>query len=333
LRRPAFIALISLLAPSPLAAQSTTAAAIGLGGIDNLLGRVESINIYYGGNADRRSAESGATPRLGWAKDYGLEFLIHLSEFGPPTGAQRRRDAERDRRRERALDSLRVARATRLEAASRLSDAARDSIHRRFVADSARIATDGAQPFVPTSITVKKHLNVIGKDTVLVSVDSELVGTRKPLEPEERLIDFDLGIGYGQMDGLTTGGPFELHGSVRELPSLSAYATARLTDRVGIYAGVRTGVITLQDAQMYVTDDGGTTSLFTLSATSFEFGAPLGLDLTVAGDLHVTVEAEYMRRIFNSLSTDPPTGFPANFPRMLDLSGLSWSLGVQLPLP
>ena len=333
MRRPAlFIALLSLLAPARLAAQSTSAAAIGLGGIDNLLSRVESINIYYGGNADRRSAESGATPRLGWAKDYGLEFLIHLSEFGPPTGAQRRRDAERDRRRVRALDSLRIVRATRLEAAGRLSDAARDSIHRRFAADSLRIAMDGEQPFVPTTITVRKHLNVVGKDTVLVSVDSELVGTRKPPEPGERLIDFDLGIGYGQMDGLTTGGPFELHGSVRELPSLSGYATARLTDRVGVYAGVRTGVITLQDAQMYVAD-GGTTSLFTLSATSFEFGAPLGLDLTVAGDLHVTLEAEYMRRIFNSLSTDPPTGLPANFPRMLDLSGLSWSLGVQLPLP
>lgn len=333
MRRPALvIALLSLLAPARLAAQSTSAAAIGLGGIDNLLSRVESINIYYGGNADRRSAESGATPRLGWAKDYGLEFLIHLSEFGPPTGAQRRRDAERDRRRVRALDSLRIVRATRLEAAGRLSDAARDSIHRRFTTDSARIAMDGEQPFVPTTITVRKHLNVVGKDTVLVSVDSELVGTRKPPEPGERLIDFDLGIGYGQMDGLTTGGPFELHGSVRELPSLSGYATARLTDRVGVYAGVRTGVITLQDAQMYVAD-GGTTSLFTLSATSFEFGAPLGLDLTVAGDLHVTLEAEYMRRIFNSLSTDPPTGLPANFPRMLDLSGLSWSLGVQLPLP
>ena len=85
------------------------------------------------------------------------------------------------------------------------------------------------------------------------------------------------------MDGLASAVPYELHGSVRELPSISAYATARLTDRIGIYAGVRTGVITLQDAQMYVTD-GEATSLFTLSSTSFEFGAPLGIDLHVAGD-------------------------------------------------
>ena len=40
-----------------------------------------------------------------------------------------------------------------------------------------------------------------------------------------------------------------------------------------------------------------------------------------------------MRRIFNSLSYDPPSGFPSEFPRSIDLSGMSWSVGVQVPLP
>ena len=334
LRSPLIALLLLVLAPTPrLAAQSTTAAAIGLGGIDNLLGRVESINIYYGGSAGRRSDEPTATPRLGWAKDYGLEFLIHIGEFGPPTASQRRRDSEIERQRRRALDSLRIVRVTRLETAGRLTPAARDSINRRFAADSARIAAGAEQPFVPTSITVTKRVQISGKDTVLVSVDSQFVGNRQPPEPEERLIDFDLGIGYGQMDGLSSNAGYELHGSVRELPSVSAYATMRLTDRVGIYGGVRTGVITLQDAQVYVGDDETTTSLFTLSSTSFEFGTPLGIDLQLAGDLHVTAEAAYMRRIFNSLSYDPASGFPSNFPRALDLSGISWSVGVQVPLP
>ncbi|PYP76239.1 MAG: hypothetical protein DMD35_19155 [Gemmatimonadetes bacterium] len=186
-------------------------------------------------------------------------------------------------------------------------------------------------PNVPTSVTVRKHLSVVGGDTVLVSVDSEIVGNRKPPQSDELLVDFDLGIGYGQMDGLGADA-FDLHGSVRELPSISAYVTARLSDRIGIYGGVRTGVITLEDAQMY-NGEGSTTSVYTLSSTSFEFGTPLGLDLKIAGDLHLTAEVEYMRRIFNSLSTDPPTGFPSVFPRTLDLSGMSWSLGVQLPLP
>ena len=304
-----------------------------MGGIDNLLGRVESINIYYGGSAGRRSGASSGTPRPTWAKDYGLEFLLHIGEFGPPSAAQRRRDAEVERRRERALDSLRIVRTTRLETAARLTPAARDSIERRFTADSARIAAGADQPFVPTSITVKKHVQISGKDTVLVSVDSEFVANRQLPEPEERLIDFDLGVGYGQMDGLASAGPYELHGSVRELPSISAYATVRLTERIGIYAGVRTGIITLQDAQVYVPDDETTTSLFTLSSTSFEFGAPLGIDLQIAGDLHVTAEAAYMRRIFNSLSYDPPSGFPSDFPRALDLSGMSWSVGIQVPIP
>jgi hypothetical protein len=331
-RRLHLAPILILALSSPLAAQSTTAADIGLGGIDNLLGRVESINIYYGGSFGRQSGGSTTTPRPSSAKDYGLEFLLHIGEFGPPSAAQRRRDAEAGRQRQRALDSLRIVRTTRLEAA-RLGAAARDSIDRRFAADSARIAAGLDQPFVPTSITVKKHVQITGKDTVLVSVDSEFVGNRQPPEPEERMIDFDLGVGYGQLDGLTSAGPYELHGSVRELPSISAYTTLRLTDRIGIYAGVRTGVITLQDAQVYLADGETTTSLFTLSSTSFEFGAPLGIDLTVAGGLHVTAEAAYMRRIFNSLSYDPPSGFPSDFPRALDLSGLSWSVGVQVPLP
>ena len=334
LRRRGLLALLvqTLIGALPLAAQSTTAAAIGLGGVDNLLGRLESINIYYGGSVGSRADEPGSIPRLKWAKDYGLEFLIHIGDVGPATTAQRRRDAALDRRRERALDSLRIVRTTRLETAGRLSAAARDSINRRFAADSARIASEPEQPFVPTSITVRKHVNIVGKDTVLVSVDSEFVGRRPAPEPDEKLIDFDLGVGYGQMDGLASAGPYELHGSVRELPSISAYATARLNERFGIYAGVRTGVITLEDAQMYLTD-GNATSLFTMSSTSFEFGAPLGIDFHVAGDLHVTAEVAYMRRIFNSLSFDPPSGFPPSFPRALDLSGMSWSMGVQVPLP
>ena len=328
-----FVALLALVDPtSLLSAQSTTAAEIGLGGIDNLLGRVESINIYYGGSFGRRSGES-STPRLRSGKDYGLEFLLHIGEFGPRSAAQRRRDAEVERGRQRALDSLRIVRTTRLETAGRLTPAARDSIERRFRVDSARIAAGADLPFVPTSITVKKHVQIAGKDTVLVSVDSEFVGNRQLPEPEERLIDFDLGVGYGQLDGLASEGAYELHGSVRELPSISAYATVSLTDRIGIYAGVRTGVITLQDAQVYLADDETTSSLFTLSSTSFEFGAPLGIDLQIAGDLHVTAEAAYMRRIFNSLSYDPPSGFPSDFPRALDLSGMSWSVGIQVPIP
>ena len=101
---------------------------------------------------------------------------------------------------------------------------------------------------------------------------------------------------------------------------------------VGIVVDSVSDVITLEDAQMY-NGEGSTTSVYTLSSTSFEFGTPLGLDLKIAGDLHLTAEVEYMRRIFNSLSTDPPTGFPSVFPRTLDLSGMSWSLGVQLSLP
>jgi hypothetical protein len=222
-------------------------------------------------------------------------------------------------------------RAQRLATARTLNRAMRDSIDARFAADSARINRDPEGPFKTTSVTVKKHFNVVNGDTVLAAVDSEFVGTRE-VPPDERVIDLDLGIGYGQMDGIRNTGPFELHGSVRELPSVSAYTTMRLSDRFGVYAGIRTGVITLQDAQLFV-ENGEGTSMFTLTSTSFEFGVPLGIDVQPVEGVHFTLEAAYMRRTFNSITFDPSSGFPSNYPRTLDLSGLSWSAGIQFPLP
>jgi hypothetical protein len=83
-------------------------------------------------------------------------------------------------------------RAARLSAAAEAS-VARDSVARRFAADSARIVAGPEEPFKPTSITVRKHVSIVGTDTVLVGVDSELVGNRLPSPPVERVVDFDLG--------------------------------------------------------------------------------------------------------------------------------------------
>jgi hypothetical protein len=332
MHRAVLLIALLLFGAARLHAQSTAATAIGLGGIDGLLGRVESINVYYGGSFGGAPADEIGRTRLPWAKDYGLEFLVHIGEFGPFSGAHQRRVAEAERQRRSALDSLRGVRAERLRATTSSSRGARDSVNRRFSADSARLMAEAESPFKATSMKVTKHVAISGGDTTLVSVDSEFVGNREPPAADERLIDFDLGIGYGQMDGLRMSGPFELHGSVRELPSVSGYATARLHDRIGVYAGVRTGVITLQDAQIFVAGDAGT-SMFTMTSTSFEFGAPLGLDLQPVQGLHVTLEAAFTRRIFNSLTFDPSSGIPADFPRSLDLSGWSWSAGLQFPLP
>ena len=326
------IFLAPMLALCLLASRVDAQAAemIGLGGLDQMFSRIEAINIYYGGSLGR-TARSADDTRLPWSRDYGLEFLVHLAEFGRFTPAHERRVAEQRARQSNSMDSLRRVRAQRLGAARAISRAARDSIDRRFAADSARINREPEGPFKTTSITVKKHFTVVNGDTVLAAVDSEFVGTRE-VPPDERVIDLDLGIGYGQMDGIRNTGPFELHGSVRELPSVSAYATMRLNDRFGVYAGLRTGVITLQDAQLFVENDEGT-SMFTLTSTSFEFGVPLGIDMQPVEGVHLTLEAAYMRRTFNSITFDPSSGFPSNYPRKLDLSGLSWSAGIQFPLP
>ena len=325
-----FLALLSALCLLASRADAQAAEMIGLGGLDQMFSRIEAINIYYGGSIGRASNSTDGR-RLPWAKDYGLEFLVHLSEFGRFTPAHERRVAEQRASQRSAMDSLRRMRTQRLGTSRTLSRAARDSIQARFAADSARINRDPEGPFKTTSITVKKHFSVVNGDTVLAAVDSEFVGTRE-VPPDERVIDLDLGIGYGQMDGIRNTGPFELHGSVRELPSVSAYATMRLSDRFGVYAGMRTGVITLQDAQLFV-ENGEGTSMFTLTSTSFEFGVPLGIDVQPVEGVHLTLEAAYMRRTFNSITFDPSSGFPSDYPRTLDLSGLSWSAGIQFPLP
>jgi hypothetical protein len=105
--------LALLVCAVPLHAQDAAAAAIGLGGLDNLLRRVESIDIYYGGSVGRPEPSSSSTStRLPWGKDYGLEFLVHIAEVGPLTPAHQRRADDIERRRRLSLDSLRTRRGS-----------------------------------------------------------------------------------------------------------------------------------------------------------------------------------------------------------------------------
>ena len=145
-------------------------------------------------------------------------------------------------------------------------------------------------------------------------------------------MEFDLGIGYGQLDGVATMSPYELRGYVRELPSVTLYATYRFNQYVGLYSGARTGIISLQDAQLFVPRD-TSTSLFTISATTFEIGVPVGLDIQLTEGVHFTAEFAYARRNFNSLSFNPATSIPKDYPHSMDMSGRSIAIGFQFPIP
>lgn len=159
---------------------------------------------------------------------------------------------------------------------------------------------------------------------------AQVPANREPPPADERRFDFDLGIGYGQMDGLSSGPPFELHGSVRELPSVSAYATARLTDRFGVYLGVRTGIITPRTPS---------STCSPMRARHCSRCRPPRSSSRAArhrrpgGGRHSSharsgVHASHLQQPeLRSL-----VGVSVQRSRSLDLPGLSWSVGLQFPL-
>ena len=63
-------------------AQATAATALALGGIDKLLDRVETINLYYGGNPSPSPRSTSSEFRVPWKRSYGVEFGFHVGDYG-----------------------------------------------------------------------------------------------------------------------------------------------------------------------------------------------------------------------------------------------------------
>jgi hypothetical protein len=143
-------------------------------------------------------------------------------------------------------------------------------------------------------------------------------------QPTEPVWSLELGLGYGQMSGFRSGIPgLDLKGSVRDLPTVSLYASYVPT---ATYFGVRSGFMKLQALQVY--DDEGRT--WAGEADSFMAGAALG---QVADLLNLSLFAEvgYAWRPFPSIrwSGGP---LPPDMPRELSLHGWTAGLGVQFSL-
>jgi hypothetical protein len=201
--------------------------------------------------------------------------------------------------------------------------------------DSIKKLTEKPKEWKSTSLTVKKHLEVAGRDTIVTAVDSEFVAAPNKPDKIPQLVEMDFGIGYGQLNGVKKDQPYELRGYVRELPSVSVYVTRWLNEGLAVYIGGRTGVITLQDGQVFV-PDGNTTKIFNVSATSFEVGVPVGfiIPFTHTDDApSFTFELSPMWRNFNSVVPVPNTGVPTNLPHQMDLSGANFTIGVMFPIP
>lgn len=139
-------------------------------------------------------------------------------------------------------------------------------------------------------------------------------------EPEvERVWTFEMGLGYGEISGYRSEQvDVDLRGVIRELPSISLYASY---EPLGFYGGFRSGFMRLEGLQLYL-DDGDVVGG---SADSFLAGVLVGQAWEVLG-LNLFLEAAWTMRDFPSIQWDAPP--PPDF-RSLDLTGWSLGTGVQ----
>lgn len=144
-----------------------------------------------------------------------------------------------------------------------------------------------------------------------------------PPPPTETIWYLELGIGYGQIQGFEMADPdLEIHGSVRDLPSVSLYASY---EPWGSYLGLRTGYMKTRSLQVVAE---GIDDPFTGDADAFLFGAVVGQAYEVSS-LNFFVEGGYTRRAFPSVEWRGPGPLPSGIPRELDVSGWSISTGIQ----
>lgn len=148
----------------------------------------------------------------------------------------------------------------------------------------------------------------------------EVMPAPEPEPQMETLWTFELGLGYGEISGYRASeAGVDLRGVVRELPSISLYASYA---PVGFYAGLRSGFMRLQGLQLYLDDDA---SPITGDADSFLAGVLVGQIVEVLG-LNVFVEGAWTVRDFPSVTWSAP---PPPSLRSIDLTGWSIGTGVQ----
>ena len=143
---------------------------------------------------------------------------------------------------------------------------------------------------------------------------------------------FELALGYGQLMGFKAEHPgLDLRGAIRALPSVAAYASrpARLpAGFTDYYFGLYTGFLHTSNLQAYDAEG----RQYSLTGETFEFGGSVGIYHRSG----LFIEPSYRFRYFPSLSWTLPEGveaLPAGWPRALDLSGPSVSVGYQFSIP
>ncbi|HSJ24838.1 MAG TPA: hypothetical protein VK929_09235 [Longimicrobiales bacterium] len=135
---------------------------------------------------------------------------------------------------------------------------------------------------------------------------------------------FELGVGYGQLTGFRSSeSDIDLRGAIRELPTVSVYATYEPS---GTYLGLRSGFIRFQGLQAW--DMSGQS--WSGEADSFLAGVALGQSASALG-FTLFVEGGYALRPFPSIRWSG-AALPSGVPRSMDLHGWTIGGGLQFSL-
>lgn len=143
--------------------------------------------------------------------------------------------------------------------------------------------------------------------------------------PDDILWTLEVGIGYGQVQGLELSGTsLDLNAMIRTLPSITLYMSY---EPWGTYLGLRTGF--LRTYALQVIDGDGT--VYPGKAEAFMMGGLVGYAIGL-GPTYLFTEAGYTARSFPSVEWSAQEPLPAGVPRDLDVSGWGISMGLQFPV-
>lgn len=175
----------------------------------------------------------------------------------------------------------------------------------------------GPAPARPDSVALRwTEMRVVRSAEGVDTVNTYVVSPVTDATPAVPVWLFELGVGYGQVTGYGSAAPgLELKGAIRDLPTVSLYASYVPT---GTYFALRSGFMRFHALQ--VIDEAG--RAYAGDADALRAGAAVGQVLRLL-NLDFFVEAGYAIRSFPSVQwsgSPPPTA-----PR--EIRANDWSLG------
>lgn len=144
------------------------------------------------------------------------------------------------------------------------------------------------------------------------------------LSPDTAKTQYEFALGYGHIYGFNARQPnMDVHGIMRLAPEVSFYATRSVGKYVSPYVGLHTGLVTLNDVQVYATP--GDTA-YSFSTNTLQLGGTIGLSLP----FNFYVDAGYRYRDFQSLEWHLPKGtLPPGWPKSLIMSAVQFTAGIE----